>query len=373
MSINIFGVVGVDVRASDIITKIQNSPDPVEVNIMSPGGSVPEGLAIYDTLRDCDKKIITRAIGQAASIGSVIFMAGDERIVGDNAQVMVHNASIPSGGNKQILSEKLEFLNNIDTKLINIYASRTNLNEDQVRALLDKETFMDADEAVDKGFATSKADALALVAQYNKEKEPVIMATEEETKAGFLSHMMAYFKSDAKAEDIPEEDAKAEGDDVPEEEVDKAKAMEEEPKPEAMEEEEEPKAEEEEELDPVAMKAKIEALEKELVEANAKAENEPKAVKEEAKNIANSVFDAVINNKVTLHEAKSLCSKSLLDVEAVLKDKSDNATNLGKSETPKEEPKQSAYDRYSAISDPAERSTFFAANKDEIINQSKES
>ena len=380
MSINIFGVVGEDVRASDIITKIQkDKSDPLEVNIMSPGGSVTEGLAIYDFMRDQKRKVITRAMGQAASIASIIFMAGDEREVADNAEIMIHNAWAGVAGNKHELAEFIDRLDDTDQKLINIYSTRSNLNEDQVRDLLDKETFMDAEQAVSQGFATSKANALELVAQYNKStnetKEPVKMATEEETKAGFLAHMMAYFKQENKAEGMPEEEQAME-------EEEEKKAMEEGDEPEAKAEEssEEPKAEEEvlpESEDDDAEKAelidKVKALEEELAEAKAKAEDEPKAVKEEAVSAAGLILDALTDDKITMHEAKNLSAKDLTGVQAVLKDKDVNATGRGKSESPKGEAKISAYEQYADISDPAERQAFFAKNKDQIINQSKES
>lgn len=375
MSINIFGVIGEDVRASDIITKIQkDKSNPLEVNIMSPGGSVTEGLAIYDFIRDQNRKVITRAMGQAASIASIIFMAGDEREVADNAEIMIHNAWAGVAGNKHELAEFIDRLDDTDQKLINIYSTRSNLNEDQVRELLDKETFMDAEQAVNQGFATSKANALELVAQYNKStnetKEPVKMATEEETeKAGFISHMKAYFKSDAKAEDKPEENLALE-------EEEEKKAMEEGEEPEAKAEdlpEEEVLSEDDDESEKEELFKKIEALEKELVEAKAKAEDEPKIVKEEAVSAAGLILDALTDDKITMHEAKNLSVKDLTGVQAVLKDKEINATGRGKSETPKGEAKISAYEQYVAISNPAERQAFFAKNKSEIINQSKES
>lgn len=383
MSINIFGVVGEHVRASDIIPQLQaEKGDTIEVNIMSPGGSVIEGLAIYDTMRALNKKIITRAMGQAASIASIIFMAGDEREVADNAELMVHNAWTGIAGNKNELSEVIDRLDTIDQKLVNIYASRTNLNEDQVKELLDKETFMSADEALEMGFATSKADSLALVAQYNQSnkqemKEPVNMAVEEEN-AGLLNKIIALFKSDVKAEDMPKEEEP----EAMEEEEKKPEAMEEKPEPEAMEEKpEDEKAEGEEELpeqedddaEKAELKAKIEALEKELAEANAKAEDEPKAVKEEAVSVAGLILDAMTDDKITMHEAKNLSAKDLEDVKAVLKDKEINDTGRGKAESPKGETVISAYEQYQAISDPAERNAFFAKNKESIINQSKES
>lgn len=382
MSINIFGVVGEHVRASDIIPQLQaEKGDTIEVNIMSPGGSVVEGLAIYDTMRSLNKKIITRAMGQAASIASIIFMAGDEREVADNAEIMVHNAWTGIAGNKNELSEVIDRLDTIDQKLVNIYASRTNLNEDQVKDLLDKETFMSADEALEMGFATSKADSLALVAQYNQSnkqemKEPVNMA-EEEVQAGLLDKIIALFKSDVKAEDMPKEEE-------PEamEEEKEPEAMEEKPEPEAMEEKpEDEKAEGEEELpeqedddaEKAELKARVDALEKELAEAKAKAEDEPKAVKEEAVSVAGLILDAMTDDKITMHEAKNLSAKDLSDVQAVLKDKEINATGRGKAETPNGETVISAYEQYQAISDPAERNAFFAKNKESIINQSKES
>jgi ATP-dependent Clp protease, protease subunit len=380
MSINIFGVVGEDVRASEVIPKIQaEKGETIEVNIMSVGGSVVEGMAIYDTLRNTGKKIITRALGQACSIASVIFMAGDEREVGDNAEIMIHNALVGVCGNKHELSEFIDRLDGIDQKLINIYASRSSLNENQVRELLDKETFMDADEAVKNGFATSKADALALVAKYNlkqTEKEPVIMATEEETKAGFLSHMMAYFKSDVKAEGEEEkkEEPKAEDEEEKEEEVpapSEAKAEGDEQKPEEEEAKAEDSEEEEESEEMKALKAELADTKNKLAEAEAKAIDKPKAVKEEAKNVAGLIFDAVTDNKVTMHEAKALCSRSLDDVKAVLSGKEANATGRGQAQTPTSEAVNHK-EEFNALAkeDPAKAQAYYKKHVKEIRKES---
>lgn len=357
MAINIFGVVGEDVRASDVLKQIQaEKGDSIEVTIMSPGGSVLEGLAIYDALRASDKKIKTSALGMAASIASIIFMAGDEREVSDNAEIMVHNASVVTGGNKHTLKDAIETLDGMDKKLIDIYTSRTGLSVDEVSSLLDKETFMSADEAVSKGFATAKADALALVAIHNKTKEPVNMAEDkQEEEKSMFNRFKAWLGSEVKAEDMPEkeddaaEEAKAEGD-----------------------EEEKPDFEAEN----VALKAELAELKAKAEESDkdieAKAEEvEEEKQEEEAKALL--VFTAMTDNKVTMKEAKNLLVKPLEFVNETLKDKVANSTGLGKTSEPKEEPKNSVYDDYKAIDDPAERMTFFAKNKTDIINQSKES
>ena len=221
--INIFGVVGEDVRAADVITKIQaEKGKAIDVTLMSPGGNVREGLAIYDALREASangQEVKTFALGMTASIASIIFMAGDTREVSDNAEIMIHNASVMTGGNKHDLKGAIETLDGMDSQMIDIYTSRTDLSAEEVTSLLDKETFMTADEAVSKGFATAKTDALALVAMINKKKEPVNMAEEnkEEAKSMFNKLSNLLFGKEKAQEDpekeMPDTDAKAEGDD----------------------------------------------------------------------------------------------------------------------------------------------------------------
>jgi len=365
MSINIFGVVGEDVRAADVLKQIQaEKGDTIEVTIMSCGGSVVEGLAIYDALRASGKKIKTSALGMAASIASIIFMAGDEREVSDNAEIMVHNASVVTGGNKHTLKDAIETLDGMDNKLIEIYASRTGLGVDELTELLNKETFMSADEAVNKGFATIKTDALALVAIHNKTKEPLNMAEKEEVVTkGMFNKFMAWLKSEVKAEEIPEKE-----DDAAEE----AKAMDE-----PMEEVTEATAEKPDlEAENIALKAELEEMKAKAMEEDeevkAKAEEvEEEKKEEEAKALL--VFSAMTDNKVTMKEAKNLLVKPLDFVNETLKDRTANATGLGKAEAPKKEAINSLYDEYKAIDDAGQRQAFFVKNKEAIINQSKES
>ena len=335
MSINIFGVVGEDVRAADVLKQIQaEKGDTIEVVIMSPGGSVLEGLAIYDALRASDKKIKTSALGMAASIASIIFMAGDDREVSDNAEIMVHNASVVTGGNKHTLKDAIETLDGMDNKLIDIYTARTGLSVDEVTELLNKETFMSADEAVSKGFATAKADALALVAIHNKTKEPLNMADkqEDETK-GMFNKFMAWLNSEVKAEDLPEKE-----DDAAEEAKAEDEPMEE---PEAMEEKPDFEAEN------VALKAELEALkakameEDEEVKAKAEKEKEAEAKaedeKEEETAKALAIFNATVENKITFGDAKNLLTKSPSFVNETLESKAVNATGLSDDRKPKKE------------------------------------
>ena len=93
--INIFGVIGQDVKASEVMQEIQAyEGGKIEVIINSVGGSVYEGMAIYGALKNDPRPIKTTVLGIGASIASVIFMAGDEREIGEGSQLMIHNLSL---------------------------------------------------------------------------------------------------------------------------------------------------------------------------------------------------------------------------------------------------------------------------------------
>ena len=82
--INLFGVVGADIKASEVMREIQAyEGDTIDVVINSVGGSVYEGMAIYGALKNDPRPVKTTILGIGASIASVIFMAGDEREISD--------------------------------------------------------------------------------------------------------------------------------------------------------------------------------------------------------------------------------------------------------------------------------------------------
>lgn len=200
------------------------------------------------------------------------------------------------------------------------------------------------------------------------------MATDKETKeTGFFAHMKAYFSSDAKAEgEEVEEEAKAleDGEEIPEKEDDAA----EEAKAQEGEEVPEEKAEDEDSEEMKALKAELAEANSKLAEAEAKAEGDSEDIEKEVEEKASIVFSALTDNKVTMHEAKTLLSKPIADVKTALSDKESNASGRGKGPQPKQDPKASdKYEEYQAITDPAARKQFFAANKLEIIKGNKES
>jgi len=133
------------------------SPDieTINVHINSYGGEVAEGLAIYSLLRSHKAKVRTIVDGFACSIASVIFMAGDERIMSNASLLMVHNAWMRTVGNAAQLRKDADDLDKITQASINAYMSRVNITEDKLKELLDAETWLLPDEALEMGFATS--------------------------------------------------------------------------------------------------------------------------------------------------------------------------------------------------------------------------
>lgn len=126
----------------------------VQVNINSPGGDFFEGVAIYNQLRNHPAKVTVRVMGLAASAASVIAMAGDEILMGDGSWLMVHNAWAVAMGNRHDLRDSADWLEPFDVAMAEVYAKRTGITPAAAAALMDKETWIGASQAVKDGFAT---------------------------------------------------------------------------------------------------------------------------------------------------------------------------------------------------------------------------
>ena len=147
-----------DVSSYTLSKEIQELPPDIEVinvHINSYGGEVAEGLAIYNMLRNHPAKVRTIVDGFACSIASVIFMAGDERIMNHSSLLMVHNAWIWTAGNAEELRKDADDLDKITQASIEAYKSRVNITEEEIKELLDNETWILPNEALEMGFATA--------------------------------------------------------------------------------------------------------------------------------------------------------------------------------------------------------------------------
>ena len=146
----------------------------VNVTINSPGGSVFEGTAIYNTLAYSGKTVNVRVLGIAASIASVIAMAGDTIEMPENALMLVHNASsyLDGPANAEELRDMAEVLDKLDAVIVAAYVRRTGQTEDKVRELMAAETLLTAAEAAELGFASRVLEPVVATAEFDLDELP---------------------------------------------------------------------------------------------------------------------------------------------------------------------------------------------------------
>lgn len=161
------------VTAKDFITDLKSiSAKDITLFINSPGGSVFDGLAIYNALRQHPSNVTVKVMGVAASAASFIAMAGDKIVMPENAFLMVHNPMGGVFGNAQEMRDWADTLDKIAASLIGIYVARTGKSEEEIKSLLDAETWLTAAEAVDMGFADEMLAEMKIAANFDVEQLP---------------------------------------------------------------------------------------------------------------------------------------------------------------------------------------------------------
>ncbi len=150
--VDFFGDDGFTVRG--VTTALSELEGDITVRINSGGGFAFDGIAIHSLLRQHDGKVTTVVQGIAASAASVIFMAGDERIMAEGAILMIHDASGLTMGTEADHLQTAKMLGKLSNSLAGIYAGRTKRGNDVERAAMRDETWLDGADAVEAGFAT---------------------------------------------------------------------------------------------------------------------------------------------------------------------------------------------------------------------------
>ncbi|WEE79753.1 Clp protease ClpP [Comamonas testosteroni] len=159
----------------------------VVVNINSPGGDFFEGMAIYNLLREHQGKVTVRVLGVAASVASVIAMAGDEILIGDGAFFMIHNAWAVAVGNRHDMLDSAKLLEPFDAAMAALYAHQTGMSTAEAATMMDKETWIGAQQAVDDGFATGllPSSEITKSTQASTKTKPLALIEASMAKAGF--------------------------------------------------------------------------------------------------------------------------------------------------------------------------------------------
>lgn len=165
--------------------------DTINVHINSYGGDVAEGLAIYNVLREHKAQIVTICDGFACSAASVVFMAGDRRVMQPASLLMIHNAWTVATGNAAQLRKTADDIETITQASVEAYKKVATISEEEIKALMDAEKWILPKDAVDYGFATDiddedddddgpKQSAFGVIMRKLTAPEPVLEAQEIE-------------------------------------------------------------------------------------------------------------------------------------------------------------------------------------------------
>jgi ATP-dependent Clp endopeptidase proteolytic subunit ClpP len=165
------GAYGVSAKSFlSAVGELKGSTINLEIN--SPGGDVFAGIAMYNGLRATGKTINVKVLGIAASAASLVAMAGDTIDMPENSMMMVHNPWSFAMGDAEEMRAAADVLDKIQMSLVATYAKRTGRKDEDIIEMLNKETWMTADEAVAAGFATRVSDRVAAQASFDVDRLP---------------------------------------------------------------------------------------------------------------------------------------------------------------------------------------------------------
>lgn len=175
----IYGYIGTnagEVSVKSVRAQIQPIYDEYIMHIVSGGGDVFEGFGIYNTIKNLGKPVTAQIEGVCASITTLIAGSADKIIMNRTSQWMIHNPSISEAkGDSRAMKSIANQLDQIKTLLVNVYDKKTGLGKEKLWSLMDNETWLTAQEALQMGFADEVVDAIKAVAtiKLNQMKENV--------------------------------------------------------------------------------------------------------------------------------------------------------------------------------------------------------
>jgi len=162
----LYGIIGDywdGLNSEQIVRHIKSMKGDITVKINSPGGDVFDGIAIMNALKDHSKegkgKVSVIVDALAASIASVVAMAGDSVTVAEGAFLMIHNPWTIALGEADDFRHTADLLDQITETIVGIYARKTNMVGDAVKAMMAAETWISGKDAVSMGFATASTES----------------------------------------------------------------------------------------------------------------------------------------------------------------------------------------------------------------------
>ncbi|MDH7605531.1 MAG: Clp protease ClpP [Melioribacter sp.] len=151
---NISGIIGFDFTSKDLSDFLLANPDKeIYLTINSPGGSVYEAIAIYNLIKNHSKPVTIEILGLAASAASFITTAANKVLINPNSVYMLHNAWLVSIGDHNKLRDDADYIEKISNLLVTSYSNKSKKSVEEIKKLMDAETFLFGNEIIDYGFA----------------------------------------------------------------------------------------------------------------------------------------------------------------------------------------------------------------------------
>jgi ATP-dependent Clp protease, protease subunit len=174
LDINVYDVIGENwdgsgVKAADVAKQVSEAKNVKQINlyINSQGGSVFDAMTIYNVLNRAKARKVVHVDGAAISAASVLAMIGDEINIAENGLMMIHDPWSLALGTADDMRKTAESLDVVKKTIVDTYAARTGNTAEQVSSWMSAETWMSADDAIERHFADNKTDAKKIAAEFD--------------------------------------------------------------------------------------------------------------------------------------------------------------------------------------------------------------
>ena len=197
-------------QAKDFRALIDAVDGDLDVEINSPGGDVFAGLGMFNMIRSfaaSGKKVTTRVTGVAASIASIIMLAGDKREMPKNAFAMIHSPMSGTYGTAEELRETADTVDKIGASLRDIYVNRMGMKPEAVDAMMAKDTWLTADECLENGFATDLIADVVATAKFDMARAELPANVQAVFKAKEVEKTPEELAAEAEAQRVEDEAA----------------------------------------------------------------------------------------------------------------------------------------------------------------------
>lgn len=184
----------------NVITELTDENEELKVIINSPGGDVQAGQEIYSILKDIKNPVTINVQSMAASAASMIAMAGDTVKMSPVALLMIHNASTCTSGDYHDMQHTAYVLQTVNTAIMQAYIAKTGKTEDELRDMMDRETWLTANQCLENGFAD----------EIIKDEKQSIITNAMIGRLSVTDEMIAKVKAEKAAKDAADAAAEAE-------------------------------------------------------------------------------------------------------------------------------------------------------------------